>query len=172
MTVKLRRCKHCQEPFAINRRGRPRLYCRPSHRVRAREKRREAEHKLPSEKELRLLTEYLRSLARQRRIYWAFRIVRMAPECANASFPPRYERARAKVRDALNELAPEVFEQPREQPSAPAEIELRETNKTYRRLAMEHHPDHGGASQTMQAVNQLWQALQTDIKRGRGHPRA
>jgi hypothetical protein len=40
----------------------------------------------------------------------------------------------------LEKLAPEVFEQP----SAPAEIELREFNMTYRRLAVEHHPDHAG----------------------------
>ena len=68
--TRVRRCKHCEEPFAINRRGRPRLYCRPSHRVRAHEKRREAESKLPSEKENRLLTECLMRLARQRRRFW------------------------------------------------------------------------------------------------------
>ncbi len=132
--TRVRRCKHCEEPFAINRRGRPRLYCRPSHRVRAQEKRREAESKLPSEKENRLLTECLTRLARQRRRY------RMVPDNWKRGWlPPPYERARAKVRDALEKLAPEVFAQP----SAPAEIELREFNKTYRRLAAEHHPDHG-----------------------------
>ena len=88
----------------------------------------------------------------------------MVPTNWKRGLPPPYERARAKVRDALEKLAPEVFRQP----SAPAEIELREFNKTYRRLAVEHHPDHGGASQVMQALNQLRQALQTDIERA--HP--
>jgi hypothetical protein len=90
----------------------------------------------------------------------------MVPENWKWALPPPYERARAKVRYALEKLAPEVFERP----SAPAEIELREFNKTYRQLATEHHPDHGGATQVMQALNQLRQALQTDIERG--HPRA
>ena len=153
--------KHCGQRFDDNRRGRPKLYCKPSHRVRAHEKRRETESKLPSEKESRLLTEYLTRLARQRRRYWI-----VPDNWKRGWLPPPYERARAKVRDALEKLAPEVFLQA----SAPAEIELREFNKTYRKLAMEHHPDHGGASQVMQALNQLRQALQTDIERA--HPRA
>ncbi len=160
MATPTRKCEHCGQRFDINRRGRPQLYCKPSHRVRAREKRREAERKLPSEKEVRLLTECLMRLARQRQRFW------ILPTNSKWRLPSPYERARAKVRDALEKLAPEVFEQP----SAPAEIELREFNKTYRRLAVEHHPDHGGASQVMQALNQLRQALQTDIERA--HPRA
>ena len=162
MHVRVRRCKHCGGRFAINRRGRPQLYCRPSHRVRAREKRREAEGKQPSEKQFRLLIEYLTRLARQRRRYsglpWNYK---------EWGFPLRYERARAKVRDALEKLVPEVFVG---QLSAPAEIELREFNKIFRQLAAEHHPDRGGANQTMQALNQVRQALKTDIERG--HPRA
>src|ERR1035437_3187740 len=160
MATPTRKCKHCGQRFDDNRRGRPKLYCKPSHRVRAREKRQEAESKLPSEKEFRLFTECLTRLARQRRRYW------MVPTNWKWALPPPYERARAKVRDALEKLAPEVFERP----SAPAEIELREFNKIYRQLAAEHHPDHGGASQVMQVLNQLRQALQTDIELG--HPRA
>jgi|SRR5208337_49999 len=160
MATPTRKCKHCGQRFDDNRRGRPKLYCKPSHRVRAREKRREAERKLPSEKEVRLFTECLMRLARQRQRFW------MLPTNSKWGLPSPYERARAKVRDALEKLAPEVFERA----SAPAEIELREFNKTYRRLAVEHHPDHGGASQVMQALNQLRQALQTDIERA--HPRA
>jgi hypothetical protein len=128
--------------------------------VRAGEKRREAESKLPSEKQLRLLTEYLTRLARQRRRYW------MLPANSKWRLPPPYERARAEVRNALEKLAPEIFAEL----SAPAGIELSEFNKTYRQLAAVHHPDHGGASQIMQALNELRQALQTDIERG--HPRA
>src|ERR1039458_9122553 len=163
MATPTRKCKHCGHRFEVNQRGRPQLYCKPSHRVRAREKRREAESKLPSEKEVRLLTECLTRLVRQRRRY---SLILMAARNWKLALPPPYERARAKVRDALEKLAPEVFEQP----SAPAEIELREFTKTYRQLAAEHHPDHGGASQVMQALNQLRQALQTDIELG--HPRA
>jgi len=161
MATPTRKCKHCGHRFEVNQRGRPQLYCKPSHRVRAREKRREAESKLPSEKEVRLLTECLTRLVRQRRRY------RMVPDNWKRGWlPPPYERARAKVRDALEKLAPEVFERS----SVPAEIELREFKKTYRQLAAEHQPDHGGASQVMQALNQLRQALQTDIELG--HPRA
>src|SRR5208282_5084167 len=160
MATPTRKCKHCGQRFDDNRRGRPKLYCKPSHRVRAREKRREAESKLPSEKEVRLFTECLMRLARQRQRYPL-----VPTSWKRWGLPPAYEHARAKVRDALEKLAPEVFLQP----SAPAEIELREFNKTYRKLAVEHHPDHGGATQVMQALNQLRQALQTDIERA--HPR-
>jgi hypothetical protein len=109
------------------------LYCRPSHRVRAREKRREAETKQPSEKQVRLLFEDLTRLARQRQRF------SMMPSNWKWGLSPAYERARAKVRSAVEKLAPEVFRQP----SAPAQIELGEFDKTFRQLAMGASPRPG-----------------------------
>lgn len=43
---------------------------------------------------------------------------------------------------------------------------LEELKKTYRRLAMENHPDRGGDTETMKAINAEYEAAFNRIKRG------
>ncbi len=159
-----KKCLYCGERFPINPHGRRQLYCRPSHRVRACEKRKFAEFKEPSEKDYRLLVTKLQSLRRMRR---KCRLVSdWAAASVNMNFrKPAYEQAVKRVRQALDVLAPEIFEAPPLPVSAPAGIELIEFSKVYRSLALEHHPDKGGSGDVMRAVNQLMQALQADLKR-------
>jgi len=88
--------QHCGERFAINRRGRPQLYCRPSHRVRGPRETAEAEGKLTSEKQVRLLTEYLIEVWRGS----VGDIVGCLGIGKKWGLPPPYERALGKVRDA------------------------------------------------------------------------
>jgi hypothetical protein len=54
--------------------------------------------------------------------------------------------------------------EPKTPPSAAADFKLSECSKVYRRLAFEHHPDRGGDSRVMQAINQLWDAVRRDLK--------
>ena len=105
-----RRCGHCGQPFSANERGRPRLYCRPSHRVRVHEKRREVETKEPTEKLLRLLKEKLAALAR-----WRVRINKTPgiDEIRRSMGLERrkaYQQAVERVRHILTQLAPQVFQ--------------------------------------------------------------
>ncbi len=50
----------------------------------------------------------------------------------------------------------------------PAPLRLVETEQTYRRLANEHHPDHGGNLRVMQAINLLIDAVHRDLRRANG----
>jgi hypothetical protein len=92
-----------------NERGRPQLYCRPSHNVRACEKRREIETKQPSEKLFRLLREQLARLARYRATH-----NQLGPgmdEIRRSQGLPRkvgYQRVVDKVRELVVQLAPEL----------------------------------------------------------------
>jgi hypothetical protein len=154
------KCDYCGESFELSRRGQ--LYCRPSHRQRAFERRRIAEIKQPGESAFRLLTGDLKTLQRQRERFM-YRSVLVSGMLGKHWRNPAYERTVSKVRKALSELAPEVLEQTLTSTS----VELRESSKLYRKLAAKHHPDHGGDSSTMTALNELWQAVQADLKRTR-----
>jgi Ser-tRNA(Ala) deacylase AlaX len=36
--------------------------------------------------------------------------------------------------------------------------------RVFRRLAQEHHPDHGGRAETMKALSELWSAVRDDMR--------
>jgi len=49
--------------------------------------------------------------------------------------------------------------------SAPTpNFEMIEAKRVFRKLAHEHHPDHGGNPKVMQALNELWAAVTNDVK--------
>ena len=105
-----RKCEFCGELFAINRRGRPQLYCKPSHRVRAHEKRRELENKWPAEKSFRLLKQRLEALWR-----WRVRSNRIPGLeemrlWGRVSRGKAYQQAVERIRESLVELAPELMQ--------------------------------------------------------------
>ena len=77
---------------------------------------------------------------------------------------PAYERIVAKIRRTLETLASELFE-PNVQVAN--NLSFDEFDKTFRQLVTEHHPDRGGKSEIMSALNQLRQALQVDTKQAR-----
>src|SRR5208282_4899472 len=105
-----RRCLHCGARFSINLRGRKQLYCRPSHRVRAHEKRKILETAQPSEKWFRLLKERLASLARRRNRSSRVPGLDEIRRYAGLSRPRAYQQAVDKVRELLLKLAPEVLQ--------------------------------------------------------------
>ena len=110
MVTQNRKCKHCGRRFEINTRGRPQLYCKPSHRVRAREKRRELETRQPSEKVFRLLKQRLEALRR-----WRVRRNRIVgiEELRQFMGLPRgaaYQKAVERVLVCLVQLAPELIQ--------------------------------------------------------------
>lgn len=104
------KCKHCGHRFEVNQRGRPQLYCKPSHRVRAREKRRELENRWPAEKLFRLLKQRLEALRRWR--VRSNRIPGIEELRQFASLPRRraYQKAVERVREVLVQLAPELIQ--------------------------------------------------------------
>jgi hypothetical protein len=58
------------------------------------------------------------------------------------------------------------------QPNAGESIILCSTNKVYRRLAFKYHPDRSPEkAEFMKDLNELWQALQSDLKNTRSVPR-
>jgi len=73
-----------------------------------------------------------------------------------------YEAAVVRVRQTLEELAPEIFRDP---DFGAQRFEPSEFTKVYRQLALENHPDRGGDPQVMRVMNELRQAHQADIKR-------
>ncbi len=110
MTTPTRKCKHCGQRFDDNRRGRPKLYCKPSHRVRAREKRRELENRQPSEKSFRLLKQRLEALRR-----WRVRSNKIpgVDELRRFASLPRskpYQKAVERVHELLVKIAPELIQ--------------------------------------------------------------
>ncbi len=110
MATQTRKCKHCGQRFDNNRRGRPQLYCKPSHRVRAREKRRELENRRPSEKLFRLFKQRLEALRR-----WRVRsnTIPGIDELRRFGSLPRgkaYQKAVERVREVLVQLAPELIQ--------------------------------------------------------------
>src|ERR1039457_2988156 len=110
MATQTRKCKHCGHRFAVNQRGRPQLYCKPSHRVRAREKRRELGNRQPSEKLFRLFKQRLEALRRWR--VHSNRIPGIEELRQFASLPRRkaYQKAVERVREVLVQLAPELIQ--------------------------------------------------------------
>lgn len=67
-------------------------------------------------------------------------------------------------RVGLLDFAEEREDEP-EPERAAARIELTLTQKTYRRLMLEHHPDKGGDVRVAQAINQLMDAVRADVAR-------
>jgi len=110
MVTPTRKCKHCGQRFDDNRRGRPKLYCKPSHRVRAREKRRELETKRPSEKLLRLLKQRLEALRRWRVRSNTIPGIDEIRQFASLPRSKAYRKAVEKVREVLVKLAPELIQ--------------------------------------------------------------
>jgi hypothetical protein len=133
------------------------LYCRPSHRLRAFEKRRIAEIRDPSERTFRLLVDGLKMLHKQRSRYsdLSHAVTRLV---GRTHRNPAYERTVLRVRKALEELAPEVFA-PLKLPDL---VGLPKASAIYRKLAFKYHPDHGAEPQIMTDINELWQAIQAD----------
>jgi hypothetical protein len=103
VTKKSTKCAHCGEPFPINGRGRPRLYC-GAHRQNAYHRRRIAQIQRPSERRYRLLVEDLKRLVR----FNTTRIV--VPGLLGKS----HKHIRARVVTFLNDIAPESFYRPSE----------------------------------------------------------
>jgi hypothetical protein len=104
------KCRHCGRGFSPSGRGRPQLYCRPSHRVRAREKRRELEHRVPGEKEFSLLRQRLESLRRCRVRWNRIPGIEEIRQFVGAPRGKAYQRAVERVREVLIRLAPEVVQ--------------------------------------------------------------
>jgi hypothetical protein len=105
------KCAHCGQPFLTTTRGRPQRYCRPSHRVRAYEKRRlESARLSETEKLYRLLKKRLAALIRWRircnRVPGLDEIRRFAKVNRNKA----YQQAVDGVNEILVRLAPEVFQ--------------------------------------------------------------
>jgi hypothetical protein len=93
-----------------NGRGRPQLYCRPSHRIRAYEKRREIETRQPSEKLFRTLKEQLEALR-----HWRIRSNKVPGmdemrRAVSMSRTKAYQQAVERVRESLTQVAPEVLQ--------------------------------------------------------------
>jgi len=105
------RCQYCSGPLPANEsgRGRRRLYCRPSHRLRAYEKRTAFEAQHQTEKPLRQLHERLKSLD-----YWRrrCRLLLFDEMRQSHGWPrtPRFQLAVDKVRELFTNLAPEVIQ--------------------------------------------------------------
>jgi hypothetical protein len=108
--IRLRKCEHCGKRFAPKQRGRPQLFCKPSHRVRAREKRRELEYRRPSEKLFRLLKQRLDALWRHRVRATGIRGMDEFRRFANLPRRPLHQNAVESVHDVLVQLAPELFQ--------------------------------------------------------------
>lgn len=165
VTKKPKPCRYCGRPFQPNQRGRARVYCSASHRERAYQKRRFDEFKDPSQRELRLLNERIATLGRQRRQYAFIDGISSLAAGRPQSIRCRpYERSVESVRAMLAKLAPEVIEN---QPtgSNQGRVDLTESQKVYHRLAGQHHPDHGGKVEVMKDLNQLWEAVNADLRR-------
>jgi hypothetical protein len=91
-------------------RGRPPLYCRPSHRVRAHEKRKALETRHPPERLFRLLKERLTALARwrvRRNQIPGMEEIRLY---AGVGRTPAYQREVEKVLKILIQVAPELLQ--------------------------------------------------------------
>jgi hypothetical protein len=104
------KCRHCSRQFKANGRGRPKQYCRASHRVRAHEKRRELENRQPTEKLFRLLKQRLLTLKR-----WRGRSDKIPRLDEIRRFPQLdrgkgYQKAVERVAELLTQLAPELFQ--------------------------------------------------------------
>ena len=110
MAALTRTCKHCRQRFDINRRGRPQLYCKPSHRVRAREKRRELEHRRPPEKLFRLLKQRLEALERWRVRCNTIPGIDELRRYGNLPRRTAYQKAVERVREVVVQLAPELMQ--------------------------------------------------------------
>ena len=110
-TKKSQKCPYCGVRFEVNARGRPRRYCRPSHRVRAFEKRKELESRQPREKQYRLLREWLESLQIWRRRSGVFPGLDEIRRFAGLPRRKNYQRAVEGVRNILMGLAPELFQE-------------------------------------------------------------
>jgi hypothetical protein len=162
-----RRCRYCGKPFEVNERGRARDYCSRSHRERAYEKRKAAEFKTPSERQFRLLNERIATLARQRRKWAAIdeTVGGMVGRDPKSIRSRPYSRSVDSVQAILTELAPEVL-RASQAGSAQGTVDLTSALKIHHRLANQHHPDHGGNVETMKALNELWQAVETDVGLG------
>ena len=156
-------CRWCDVSFATNRRGRPQLYCCPSHKVRDCQERRFAEFKEPSQRTYRLLVSRLQSLQRSR-MGWGLESETLSLMGGELFRRKPYEAAVVRVRQTLDELAPEIFQV---SDSASRGFNRSEFDNVYRRLVLENHPDCGGNPHIMRAVNELRQALQADFKRAR-----
>jgi hypothetical protein len=104
------KCRHCGREFTPNGRGRPQLYCRPSHRVRALEKRQALEHSVPGEKEFGRLRQRLESLRRCRVHRNRIPGIEEIRQFVGAPRSKAYQRAVERVREVLIRLAPEVVQ--------------------------------------------------------------
>jgi hypothetical protein len=110
--TKGRGCLYCGCPVSPTKGGggRPRLYCKPSHRVRALEKRQafEAEHR--TDKLLRLLRPALISLANWRGVRHKSPGLDELRRAYGLPHNLRYQRAVDRAREIITELAPEVIQ--------------------------------------------------------------
>src|SRR5260221_13225290 len=101
------KCSYCGRELTLKGRGRPKLYCRPSHRVRASEKRREREQRVPLERAFRVLRQRLESLQGWRVQQNKTPGIDEIRRSFNLPRNKAYQRAVERVREALIPLAAE-----------------------------------------------------------------